>query len=61
MDRHVTIKNVFKNKKGIKKILTATSTKSFGRLIFKREPEKEAPSNERAAEASSGVRNSTKA
>lgn len=42
-------------------ILTATSTKSFGRLNLRIEPEKVRPSQERAAEASSGVRNSKRA
>ena len=42
-------------------ILTATSTKSLGRLTLRMEPEKEPPSKERAAKASSGVRNSKSA
>lgn len=42
-------------------ILTATSTKSFGRLILRIEPEKDLPSKDSAAEASSGVKNSKRA
>lgn len=42
-------------------ILTATSTKSFGRLILRIEPQKDLPSKESAAEASSGVKNSRRA
>lgn len=42
-------------------ILTATSAKTFGRLILRIEPEKDLPSKVSAAEASSGVKNSKSA
>ena len=42
-------------------ILTAASVKSFGRLTLTMLPKRDLPSKESAADASSGVRNSTKA